>query len=56
MVVAEITGEASSSATDSGHRAAAATLRAHLNQTHALTAGERHLLQELLDRLANDTA
>jgi AcrR family transcriptional regulator len=36
-----------------GPKAAAATLRASMNETSVLTDGERHLLGELLDRIAN---
>lgn len=35
-----------------GHAAAAALLRASLDQVEVLSAGERHLLTELLDRIA----
>ncbi len=55
MVVASITG-APVSAADAGHRSAAAAMRAHLDQTSVLTGGERHLLEELLGRIANDGA
>ncbi len=51
-IVAAITGE-SSAPTDAGPRGAAATLRASLDGTGALTPGERHLLAELLDRIAD---
>jgi hypothetical protein len=52
MVVAAITGEPVAAA-DAGLRGAAAARRTHLDQTALLTGGERHLLQELLDRIAN---
>jgi AcrR family transcriptional regulator len=55
MVVAAITGEPISAA-DAGHRGAAAGMRAQLDRTSVLTGGERHLLGELLDRIANDGA
>ena len=51
-VVAAITGEAFRHA-DSGPSGAAAALRASLDQTAVLSAGEKHLLAELLDRVAN---
>lgn len=51
-VVAAITGEASPHA-NSGPSGAAAALRASLDQTAVLSAGEKHLLAELLDRVAN---
>lgn len=51
-VVAAITAEPSAAASP-GARGAAAALRASLDQTAALSAGERHLLEELLDRIAN---
>jgi AcrR family transcriptional regulator len=54
MVVAEITGETTTSAADTDHRLQATALRAHLDRTSVLSYGERHLLEELLDRLAND--
>ncbi|MCE9576393.1 MAG: TetR family transcriptional regulator [Deltaproteobacteria bacterium] len=50
-VIAAITGEASIAA--QGPSAAAAALRASLDGTAVLSAGERHLLAELLDRIAN---
>ena len=50
-VLAAITGEAISSA-DPVPGAAAAALRASLERTTVLSAGERHLLGELLDRIA----
>jgi len=53
-VLAAITGDAISRM-DSGPSGAAATLRASLNQTSVLTGGERHLLEELLDRIADGT-
>jgi AcrR family transcriptional regulator len=55
MVVAAITGEPVSAA-DAGHRGAAAAMRANLHQTSALTRGERNLLEELLDRIADGAA
>lgn len=51
-VVAAITGEAIST-TEPGPRGAAAALRAALDEVSGLTVGERHLLEELLDRIAN---
>ena len=51
-VVAAITGEAIAAA-ESGTSGAAAALRAALDQTDVLSAGEKHLLAELLDRIAN---
>jgi AcrR family transcriptional regulator len=51
-VVAAITG-AASVPSDSGPSAAAAALRACLDRTSVLTQGERHLLEEWLDRIAN---
>ncbi len=51
-VVAAITGEASSTA-QPGPSGAAAALRASLDQTSVLTDGERSLLKELLDRIAD---
>lgn len=51
-VVVAITGEASSTV-DPGPGAAAAALRASLDQAAILTDGERHLLEELLDRIAD---
>jgi hypothetical protein len=52
-VIAAIIGEATSQ-TASGPNTAAAALRASLDQTSVLTNGERHLLAELLDRIARD--
>jgi AcrR family transcriptional regulator len=51
-VVAAITGEAIGSA-DRGLNATAAALRAGLERTDVLTPGEKHLLKELLNRIAN---
>lgn len=51
--VVAITGETSLRA-GRGASAAAATLRASLGETAVLSAGERHLLEELLDRIADD--
>lgn len=51
-VVAAITGEAGPTA-QPGPRAAAMSLRACLDDTAVLTGGERHLLGELLDRIAD---
>lgn len=51
-VVAAITGKAITPA-DLGASGAAAALRASLDQTSVLTGGERHLLEELLDRIAD---
>ncbi len=51
-VVAAITGESIAPA-DRGPSEAAATLRASLDRTSVLTGGERHLLEELLDRIAD---
>jgi len=52
-VVAAITSEPTP-CTDHTPRVMAAALRASLARTHVLSNGERHLLQELLDRIAND--
>ena len=54
-VVAAITGEATAPA-DHGPSGAAATLKASLDRTAVLTSGERHLLEELLDRIADGGA
>jgi AcrR family transcriptional regulator len=54
-VVAAITGEPVATA-DQGVSTAAATLRASLAQTPVLTDGERHLMEELLDRIADGGA
>lgn len=51
-VVAAITSDAGRLA-DAGLAAAAVSLRASLDRAPALTDGERHLLGELLDRIAN---
>jgi AcrR family transcriptional regulator len=51
-VMAAITGEAIS-CLDPAPSGAAATLRASLDLTSVLTGGERHLLEELLDRIAD---
>lgn len=51
-VIAAITGEAAATA-DKGVSGVAATLHASLDQTSVLTEGERHLLEELLYRIAN---
>ena len=51
-VFAVITGEDVAPST-AGPSGAAAALRASLDQTSVLTAGERHLLAELLDRIAD---
>jgi len=51
-VVAAITGEAISTQA-AGPSGAAAELRASLDRTSVLTGGERHLLEELLDRIAD---
>lgn len=51
-VVAAITGEVFLHP-DSGSRGAAAALSASLDRTAPLTGGERHLLEELLDRIAD---
>jgi AcrR family transcriptional regulator len=50
--VSAITG-AALGRTGRGASAAAATLRASLDETAVLSAGERHLLEELLDRIAD---
>ena len=42
-----------SSTVDPGPNRAAAVLRASLDRTSALTRGERDLLEELLNRIAN---
>ncbi len=51
-VVDAITGDAKPTA-DAGPRGAAAALRASLVSTSVLSPGERHLLEELLDRIAD---
>ena len=51
-VIAAITNEAIASV-GRGSSGAAAALHASLNQTSVLTDGERHLMTELLDRIAN---
>ncbi len=51
-VIAAITGDAVPDS-DSGPSGAAAALHASLNQTTVLTDGERHLMEELLNRIAN---
>ena len=51
-VIAAITGE-SVGTTDSEPRIAAAALRAAIDQTNVLTDGERHLMDELLNRIAD---
>jgi hypothetical protein len=51
-VVSAITGE-STIPVDRGPSSVAAALRASLARTQVLTSGERHLLEELLDRIAN---
>lgn len=51
-VIAAITGD-TVVASDAGPSSAAATLHAALNQTAVLTDGERHLMEELLNRIAN---
>lgn len=51
-IVAAITGEAGA-AVEAGPRGAAAALRASLDGTVPLTPGERHLLDELLARIAD---
>jgi len=51
-VVASITGEPTAAAS-TGVRGAALALRASLDDTRALSAGERHLLQELLARIGD---
>lgn len=50
-VISTITG-GTGSQTVAGPNAAAAALRASLDQTSVLTDGERHLMAELLDRIA----
>jgi len=50
-VVAAITGEPTNASP--GPSGAAAALRGSLDQSSVLSAGERHLLEELLDRIAN---
>ena len=54
-VLASITGQ-SSVPEGRGPSGAAAALRAGLDRTAVLTLGERHLLEELLDRIADDSA
>ncbi len=51
-VIAAITGEAIASA-NAGPSGAAAALLASLDKTSVLSNGERHLLEELLNRIAN---
>jgi AcrR family transcriptional regulator len=51
-VIAAITGDAAARA-DSGPSGAAAALHASLNHIAILTAGERHLMEELLNRIAD---
>ena len=51
-VVDTITGEAEPNV-HTGARGAATALRASLDSTSVLSAGERHLLEELLDRIAD---
>lgn len=51
-VVAAITGEATAPA-DQGPTGAAVVLRASLDRISVLTSGEKHLLEELLDRIAD---
>jgi len=51
-VVVAITGEQVATS-DQGVSGAAATLRASLERTSVITSGERHLMDELLDRIAD---
>ncbi len=51
-VIAAITGHPVAPS-NPGPGGAASALRSSLDWTHVLTAGERHLLEELLDRIAN---
>ena len=51
-VIAAIAGEAIAPV-DPGPNGVAAALRMSLDRTSSLTGGERHLLEELLDRIAN---
>jgi len=51
-VLSAIAGEAATPA-NGGPSGVAAALRASLGRTEVLTSGERHLLEELLDRIAN---
>lgn len=51
-VIAAISGDAAITA-EAGPSAAAVTLRASLDQTSVLSSGERHLLEELLDRISD---
>ncbi len=51
-ILAAVTGESIASA-NPGRREAALSLRASLNQIDVLTAGEKHLLEELLGRIAD---
>ena len=51
-VIRAITGEPISPA-DTGAQGAAAALRERLDDVSVLTAGEKHFLEELLDRVAN---
>lgn len=52
-VVAAMAGEAAAPA-QPGPAGAAMALRAAMDRTAVLTSGERHLLAELLDRIADD--
>lgn len=51
-VITAITGAGAAGSASAGPRGHAAALRAALDQTEALSSGERHLLEELLDRIA----
>lgn len=52
MVLSTITTDKAAPASH-GAREAASTLKAKLGETEVLSAGERHLLKELLERIAN---
>jgi hypothetical protein len=52
---AAIAGERPATA-DRGPRSIASALRASLDEIRVLSAGERHLLEELLDRIADGGA
>ena len=55
-VLAAIAGGESAATAEPGPAGAAAALRASLDQSRVLSAGERHLLEELLDRIADGDA
>lgn len=53
MVIATLTGEPTAPFFDD-HRRAATAMGAHLDRTAVLSAGERQLIHELLERIAKD--